>query len=90
MLIEHPRIILPLLPPCSYHTHSKPHTHTHTHTGLFGNVVPFNLPDVGEAIITVEVKEWCVRCPAACECVTSSSLWLHLLTVLSIPVHTYM
>ena len=28
--------------------------------GLFGAVVPFNLPDVGEAIMTVEVKEWYV------------------------------
>ena len=26
--------------------------------GLFGPVVPFNLPDVGEAIMTVELKEW--------------------------------
>ena len=25
---------------------------------LGGKVVPFNLPDVGEAIQTVEVKEW--------------------------------
>ena len=28
--------------------------------GLFGPVVPFNLPDVGEAIMTVELKEWYV------------------------------
>ena len=33
---------------------------SHLHTGLFGAVVPFNLPDVGEAIMTVEVKEWYV------------------------------
>jgi hypothetical protein len=26
--------------------------------GLLGPIVPFNLPDVGEAIMTVELKEW--------------------------------
>jgi hypothetical protein len=26
--------------------------------GLLAPVVPFNLPDVGEAIMTVELKEW--------------------------------
>ena len=33
------------------------------------NIVPFNLPDVGEAIMTVIVKEWYVYCYIVSYCI---------------------
>lgn len=44
----------------SHNSYSLPRLSLHTNAGLL-KLQPFNLPDVGEAIETVEVKEWLTK-----------------------------